>query len=117
MAQITFGVWTKLLPTQDTKDPNYHGRQILWHQALRHAFPHRPANDPDGMIVSDRASRLHGLRNRVSHMEPLLNVHITARYPNPLTSKVAGYALPVESIPSFTTAVELVGELHRRLNE
>ncbi|WP_245670811.1 hypothetical protein [Nocardia flavorosea] len=42
LAQITFGVWTKLLPTQDTKDPNYHGRQILWRQALHHAFPHRP---------------------------------------------------------------------------
>jgi len=79
LAQITFGVWTKLLPTSDTADTNYRGRQILWQEALQHAFPHR-GDDPDGYIVASRAGRLHGLRNRVSHMEPLLNVNITARH-------------------------------------
>ncbi|MEU4841714.1 hypothetical protein [Nocardia testacea] len=39
------------------------------------------------------------------------------RYPNPLTSRVAAYSLPTESIPAFTTAVELLGELQRRLYE
>ncbi|WP_280507120.1 hypothetical protein [Nocardia flavorosea] len=56
-------------------------------------------------------------REGIAHTLPERRLIQAYRYPNPLTSKVAGYALPVESIPSFTTAVELVGELHRRLNE
>lgn len=79
LSQITFGVWTKTLPTGDHKDKNYRARRVLWTQALRHAFPHS-VNDPDGYIVAGRASRLHGLRNRVSHMEPLLDVNVTARH-------------------------------------
>ncbi|MEV6320586.1 hypothetical protein AB0M45_05220 [Nocardia sp. NPDC051787] len=39
------------------------------------------------------------------------------RYPNPLTSKVAAYSLPTESIPAFTAAIELLDDLHRRLHE
>ncbi|MGB7365164.1 MAG: hypothetical protein WA931_19230 [Rhodococcus sp. (in: high G+C Gram-positive bacteria)] len=79
LAQLTFGVWPKLLPTKDSADSNYRGRRILWQQALRHAFPYS-VSDPDGYIIADRAGRLHGLRNRVSHMEPLLGVNITARH-------------------------------------
>ncbi|MFJ2665044.1 hypothetical protein ACIO14_11890 [Nocardia fluminea] len=79
LAQITFGVWPKLLPTPNAGDASYRGRQVLWRDALRHAFPHA-VNDPHGLVVADRASRLHGLRNRVSHMEPLLDVNITARH-------------------------------------
>lgn len=56
-------------------------------------------------------------REGIAHSLPERRLIQAHRYPNPLTSKVAGYALPAESIPSFTTAVELVGELHRRLNE
>jgi hypothetical protein len=79
LAQITFGVWPKLLPTQDSSDPNHHGRKILWQQALCHAFPYN-INDPDGLIVASRAARLHSLRNRVSHMEPLFGVNVIARH-------------------------------------
>ncbi|RMB70296.1 hypothetical protein AYK61_26420 [Rhodococcus sp. SBT000017] len=46
---------------------------------MRHAFPHN-TNDPNRYIVADRAARLHGLRNRVSHMELLLEVNIVARH-------------------------------------
>ncbi|MCU1477519.1 MAG: hypothetical protein JWQ64_2212 [Subtercola sp.] len=54
-------------------------RQVLWAQALTSAFPHRHG-DPDGTILADRVGRLHALRNRVSHMEPLLEVNISARH-------------------------------------
>ncbi|MEU4646043.1 hypothetical protein [Nocardia fluminea] len=83
LAQITFGVWPKLLPTPNAGDASYRGRQVLWRDALRHAFPHA-VNDPHGLVVADRASRLHGLRNRVSHTEPLLDVNITARHDDAL---------------------------------
>lgn len=78
VAQLTFGVWAKLLPTPDVGDRNYTARRILWEQAVRHAFPHA-RDDPDGWIVADRARRLHTLRNRVSHMEPLLDVQAIPR--------------------------------------
>ncbi|OZC78105.1 hypothetical protein CH274_17815 [Rhodococcus sp. 06-418-5] len=79
LAQLTFGMWPKLLPTSDRTDTNYVARQVLWNQALRHSFPHA-VNDAKGVVISSRAQRLHGLRNRVSHMEPLLSVNITARH-------------------------------------
>ena len=51
---------------------------------------------------------------RVLPERRLIQAH---RYPHPLTSKVTAYSLPAETIPSFTTAVEILGELHRRLYE
>jgi hypothetical protein len=63
---------------QRHSDAGFRGRRNLWQQALHHAFPHNNS-DPNGYIVADRAARLHGLRNRVSHMEPLLGVNIIAR--------------------------------------
>ncbi len=57
LAQITFGVWTKLLPSRNLKDTNYRARRVLWTQALRHAFPHR-VQDPHGVIVAARVAPL-----------------------------------------------------------
>ncbi|MFI9538302.1 hypothetical protein ACIG56_34355 [Nocardia fusca] len=56
-------------------------------------------------------------REGVAHALPERRVIQAHRYPNPLTSNVIAYSLPPETIPSFTTAVELLGELHRRLYE
>lgn len=79
VAQLTFGVWAKILPTTDTTDPNYKQRKILWNKAVKRAFPHR-RNDPDGYGTAGRAARLHSLRNRVSHMEPLMQVNVVSRH-------------------------------------
>lgn len=79
LAQLTFGVFARLLPTQDTNDKHYTGRKVLWSQGLVNAFP-AAQNDPDGSTVSDRVARLHALRNRVAHMEPLLEVNATGRF-------------------------------------
>lgn len=46
-------------------------RRLLWEEALIHAFP--DANDPTGSLTFQRVSRLHSLRNRVGHMEHLLD--------------------------------------------
>lgn len=73
IAQLTFGVFVKLLPTSDVSSSTYQARQILWHQSLVSAFPH--ANDPDGRATAGRAERLLALRNRVAHGEPLLEVN------------------------------------------
>ncbi|MEV0048018.1 hypothetical protein AB0H60_31745 [Nocardia rhamnosiphila] len=56
-------------------------------------------------------------REGVAHVLPERRLIQAHRYPHPLTSKVTAYSLPDETIPSFTTAVELLDELHRRLYE
>jgi len=83
LAQFTFGVFVKLLPTTDDTQREYASRKLLWEQALYRAFPHS-VNDPTGKIIADRVGRLHTLRNRVSHMEPLLDVNAAARHTDAL---------------------------------
>ncbi|GGL44295.1 hypothetical protein [Nocardia jinanensis] len=56
-------------------------------------------------------------REGVGHALPDRRLIQAYRYPNPVTSKVTAYSLPADSLPSFTTAVERLGELHRRLHE
>lgn len=60
--------------------------QPTWRQpgrfgARRHRTPSRTSDKtPNGYATSDRVRRLHGLRNRVAHMENLLDVDIEARH-------------------------------------
>ncbi|MEU4364532.1 hypothetical protein [Promicromonospora sp. NPDC023987] len=67
LAQLMFGTWRFLLPGKDS------GRQLLWRDAISEAFPglRRPVHD----LVRD-VDRLHRLRNRVAHLEPLLVVGV-----------------------------------------
>jgi hypothetical protein len=69
LAQLTFGTWRFLLPGRDP------GRQLLWREAVNGAFPglRRPVRD----LVRD-VDRLHRLRNRVAHLEPLLVVAVVS---------------------------------------
>lgn len=80
LAQMTFGTLTALLPTANTRAAKYGAKRVLWEQALVDAFPHLDTvADPEGHILADRVGRLHLLRNRVAHMEPLLEVNVPAR--------------------------------------
>ncbi|MFI2487548.1 hypothetical protein ACH47X_11595 [Promicromonospora kroppenstedtii] len=69
LAQLAFGTWRFLLPGRDP------GRQLLWREAIGGAFPglRRPVRD----LVRD-VDRLHRLRNRVAHLEPLLVVAVVS---------------------------------------
>ena len=80
LAQLTFGAFVELLPTPDEDAPTYRARHILWSEAMRTAFPHNDSHDPLGIVLADRVGRLHALRNRVSHLEPLLTVNVSARH-------------------------------------
>ncbi|QAY70477.1 hypothetical protein [Xylanimonas protaetiae] len=79
LAQLTFGVFVRLLPTTDVDDKTHRGRQVLWDEALAQAFP-GAKDDPEGKIIASRVGRIHALRNRVAHMEPLLEVNVKARH-------------------------------------
>lgn len=65
-------IYTMLLTIEKTEIGNGCGKE-----ALVNAFPH--AVDPDGEKTFWRVYRLHGLRNRVSHMETLLEVDAAER--------------------------------------
>lgn len=73
-----FGMWKDILPNHAVDaNPNElanKNRTRLWQEALSYAFPH--AEDPNGKETYWRVFHLHGLRNRVSHMDSLLNVDV-----------------------------------------
>lgn len=77
VAQLSFGVYARLMPTTDTTDHNYARREILWREALSGAFAGRPG---DGKLAhAGRVERLHSLRNRIAHAEPILDVNFSSR--------------------------------------
>ena len=65
LAQVTFGTWRFLLPDKDA------GRQLIWNEALVKAFPYMKRKEAE-MVAS--VSRIYGLRNRVAHLESLLDI-------------------------------------------
>ncbi|WP_258184308.1 hypothetical protein [Microbacterium foliorum] len=83
LAHITFGLWKELLPNHlpGAADPSNStvnaNREFLWTDCLEAAFPNEA--DADGRITFWRVAHLHLLRNRVSHMEPLLDVDVADR--------------------------------------
>jgi hypothetical protein len=99
IAQLTFGVFVKLLPTPDRRRPDFRSREVLWTQALAGAFPHLATSDPHGYTTAGRAERLRTLRNRVAHAEPLLAVNSrqrlrdAARLLNSIDPTTAGWVM------------------------
>lgn len=96
VAQLSFSVWKKLLPAAAPKNL---GRRNLWNKALVHSFPraggssvNQILNTPADVLVHDRLDRLVKLRNRVAHMEPLLQVNVPARLSDCLS--LLGYISP-----------------------
>lgn len=70
LAQLSLGTWRYLLPDRDP------GRRRLWEDALVHAFP--ASRRPVAALVRD-VHRVLEVRNRIAHLEPLLDVRSTER--------------------------------------
>ncbi|WFP16930.1 hypothetical protein [Citricoccus muralis] len=64
LAQLSFGTWRFLLPDKDA------GRKLLWEEATKDAFPYLERS-PAELVKS--IDGIYRLRNRVAHLEPLLN--------------------------------------------
>ena len=81
LAHTMFGMWKDLLPNHapnmSQEDQRNQNRLRMWNESLSAAFPH--AEDPDGKKTYWRVAHLHLLRNRVSHMDSLLNVDVDDR--------------------------------------
>ncbi len=69
VAELSFGFWRFLLARRYTA--------TLW-PALRPGFPYLPSADRLGLEAP--VTRLHQLRNRVAHHEPLIAEPLSARY-------------------------------------
>lgn len=77
VAQLTFGAYARLLPSNHRSAPHQRQREILWDEALSQVFRARPS-DPRKAHLG-RVERLHALRNRVAHAEPVLDVNFASR--------------------------------------
>lgn len=78
LAQVMFGMWRDLLPNHlpgaNPEEDKNKNRKRLWDEALSNAFPH--IDDVNGKVTFWRVAHLHRLRNRISHVEPLINVDV-----------------------------------------
>lgn len=79
LSQTNFGFWNDLLPHKHGNRDKKLLAARLWDEGVKAAFPNLK-NDPSGYATADRVRRLRALRNRVAHMENLLDADIDARY-------------------------------------
>jgi hypothetical protein len=91
VAELMFGFWRYLLDARH--------QATLWAPALRHAFPHlRPRVRTE---VYNRVERLHALRNRIAHHEPIHAQPLRERLDEALT--VAGCICPTTATWIWST--------------
>lgn len=78
LAHTTFGLWKVVLPNHrpgaSTTNPQNQGRKKLWEEAIESAFPH--VEDRDGSQTYWNVVHCNELRNKVAHMDSLLNVDV-----------------------------------------
>jgi hypothetical protein len=79
LSQLSFGTWPNILPNPQRPQASK-PKARLWDEAIVHAFPKTDPGDPGIQQVCVPLKRLHNLRNRVAHGEPLLDVNIPARF-------------------------------------
>lgn len=81
LSKIMFGTWKAFLPnhspTTSNNSKRNQSRITLWHETLHGAFPN--IDDPLGEKTYWRVSHLRDLRNRVAHMDALLNIDMRYR--------------------------------------
>lgn len=70
LAQTPFGLWAILLPTENDK-----GKAKIWDEGLIKAFP-SSTTSLDRRYVIQQVKRVHTLRNRVAHLEPIYSLDV-----------------------------------------
>lgn len=97
LAELNLGFWRFLLSS--------HYERTLWTPALRKAFPHlRPAKRRE---VERCMTRLHEVRNRIAHCEPILGRRLDLDHRDLIT--VTGWISPQAS--AWVQATTLVPQL------
>lgn len=117
VAHMTFGTWKKLLAKKNAAHPSGVGpyaQRRLWTEAIVRAFPHHPSP----AVIYYWVDRLHTLRNRVAHAEPLCDTDVMS-YHRTIVRRGGGKSpidLDVE-IAGPISRVERVNEVLDRLYE
>ena len=99
VAELMFGFWRYLSSAAHEK--------TLWVPALHRAFP--PGTDR-ALHVDGPVGRLHELRNRVAHHEPLLSTDVAGRLADltglaaRLDPQLGQYLQATSSVPKLLTA-------------
>lgn len=86
VSQLSFGTWNHLIPFPGRKSsPQIH----LWEEAIQVSFPNIKPGLEGLRQVKTPLNKLHQLRNRVAHCEPLLQVEANGRLQD--IARLAGY--------------------------
>jgi len=112
LAHTMFGMWKDILPNHapgaDPEKTENKNRFTLWEGAVKDAFPF--ADDLSGEKTYWRVAHLHDLRNRVSHMDSLLNVDILD-----VTKDTFTLAESINSaLASWLTSTSTVSAVHKK---
>jgi hypothetical protein len=103
LPQLTLGAWRYLLPDRRLS------KQYLWNAALHRSFPYR--SRPEAHLVAD-VDALHRLRNRVAHLEPILDSRMADRHVTALRHVLRDIDPNVEQW--FTSIQQITHVLRRR---
>ena len=74
LAAMSLGTWRFILPGR-----NDAGKQRLWDEALREAFPHLTRTSQE---LERAVEGVYHLRNRIAHLEPIINSSVPAQLVN-----------------------------------
>ena len=112
LAHTMFGMWKDMLPNHtpdaDPGKTENKNRLTLWEEAVKGAFP--CTDDSSGEKTYWRVAHLHDLRNRVSHMDSLLNVDILD-----ITKDAFALAGSIDSaLANWLTSTSTVSAVHRK---
>lgn len=112
LAHTMFGMWKDILPNHapnaDPGKTENKNRLTLWEKAVKDAFP--CIDDSDGEKTYWRVTHLHNLRNRVSHMDSLLNVDILD-----VTKDAFALAESIDpALASWLTSTSTVSAVHKK---
>jgi hypothetical protein len=90
VAQMTFGLWTRLVlhpPEFSGSGPGRTGvkQRDLWRKCLYLAFPGAPKGDTGRIKTGRQLEGIRRIRNRIAHHDNLLKIDTTARLNGSLT--------------------------------
>ncbi|MFM9432245.1 hypothetical protein [Arthrobacter sp. MP_2.3] len=74
LAAMSLGTWRFILPGRHDA-----GKQRLWDEAVRKAFPHLTRTSQE---LERAVEGVYHLRNRVAHLEPIINSNVPAQLVN-----------------------------------
>ena len=103
LAAMSLGTWRFILPGRHDA-----GKQLLWDEALSNGFPHLRRSPRE---LERAVEGVYQLRNRIAHLEPIINSNVRAQLVNMRT--VIG-AIDPQLLSWFTSTERISASLNTR---